>query len=88
MALVPWRASTRPEIAVVVCVAANDREWARIATADLLPRHLRAEIDQFIACRPALDEAGPTIAWRSRDETLTAIDDPAARWAATVNGRG
>lgn len=87
VALVHRHASARPEIEVVVCVAANDRKWATVVTTDQLPGHLREEIDRFVACRHPRDEARPTIVWGSRDEALTAIDDAAARWAATVNGR-
>lgn len=88
VALVHRHARARPDIEVVVCVAADDREWATIETAHELPVHLREEIERFVTCRHRFDEEEPTIVWGSRDEAMTAIDDAAARWAATVNGRG
>lgn len=87
VALVHRCAHAEPEIEVVVCVAADDGECRSIETASDLPAHLRDEIERFLARHP-VDEPTPTIVWGSRDEALTAIDDAAARWAATVNGRG
>jgi inorganic pyrophosphatase len=88
VALVHSCVSGRPEIQLIVCVAADERDWATIETADQLPRDLREEIAGFVACRHPFQEGRPAIVWGSRDEAMTAIDDAAARWAATVNGRG
>jgi len=76
------------EIAVVVCVAVDDRDWDAIDTADTLPGHLREEIERFLLSRWPLDESTATIAWGSTADARETIDDAAARWAATVDGRG
>ena len=76
------------ELEVVVCVAAADRDYGAIETADDLPGALRAAIERFVRSRWPLDESTATIVWGSAAEARDAIDDAAARWAATVNGRG
>jgi inorganic pyrophosphatase len=76
------------EIEVVVCVACHDREWDGVDAAEELPSHLREAIERFVlGCRP-LDGSGATLAWGSRADAMATIDDAAARWAATVDGRG
>lgn len=55
---------------------------------DTLPLKLRAQVEHLVTAGPPGEEAAETVAWCSADDVLTAIDDAAARWAATVNGRG
>ncbi len=73
---------------VVLCVALDDPSWRPIERARDLPAQLRDEIQQFLSARSARAGVGPRVAWCSRDDALAAIDDAAARWAATVNGHG
>ena len=73
---------------VVLCVALDDPSWQSIERAHDLPAELRNDIQQFLSARSARGGVGPSVAWCSRDDALTAIDDAAARWAATVNGHG
>jgi inorganic pyrophosphatase len=76
------------EIEVVVCVASDDREWDGIDTAEELPSQLREAIEWFVRGRGPLDESSATLAWGSRADARATIDDAAARWAATADGRG
>lgn len=55
---------------------------------DTLPLQLRAQAEHLVTAGPPAEEAAEIVAWCSADDVLTAIDDAAARWAATVNGRG
>jgi len=71
----------------VVCVPRTGSRWSRVRHAHDLPEQLQAEIERFITSRLPADQATEIVAWCSRDEALKAIDDAAARWAATVNGR-
>ena len=70
----------------VVCVALDDSAWSTVNRIGDLPAQLRREIEAFIATRPGARDA-PIVGWRAGHEALAAIDDAAARWAATVNGR-
>jgi inorganic pyrophosphatase len=69
---------------VVLCVARDDPAWTSVDRVQDLPGRLLDEIQRFISTRPVPQEV---VGWCSRDDALTAIDDAAARWAATVNGR-
>jgi inorganic pyrophosphatase len=71
---------------VVLCVALDDPFWQSIDRAHDLPTQLRDDIQQFLSARSARGGVGPSVAWCSHDDALAAIDDAAARWAATVNG--
>ena len=73
---------------IVLCVPLDDPAWSRVDRVQDLPAQLREDIERFITARPAPEGAITIAAWCSRDDALTAIDDAAARWAATVNGRG
>ena len=73
---------------VVLCVALGDPSWRGVDRAYDLPAQLRDDIQHFLTARSARGGVGPSVAWCSRDDALTAIDDAAARWAATVNGHG
>jgi inorganic pyrophosphatase len=73
---------------VVLCVALDDPVCRAIERAHDLPARLRDDIQQFLSARSARGGVGPSVAWCSRGEALTVIDDAAARWAATVNGHG
>jgi inorganic pyrophosphatase len=73
---------------VVLCVPLEDPAWTEVnRVQDLLP-HLREEIERFMTTRPSPETETAVVGWCSRDDALTAIDDAAARWAATVDGRG
>jgi inorganic pyrophosphatase len=76
------------EIAVVVCVSADERDWDAVDSADRLPGQLRDEIERFVLGRRPLDQSTATIAWGTPADARETIDDAAARWAATVDGRG
>jgi inorganic pyrophosphatase len=72
---------------LVLCVPRDDPSWSRVDSIhDLSPR-MRREIERFITRLPP-EGATEVIAWCSQEDAMTAIDDAAARWAATVNGRG
>jgi hypothetical protein len=73
---------------VVLCVAVDDPSWQSIDRAHDLTAKLRADIQRFPSARSARSGVGPSVAWCSRDDALAAIDDAAARRAATVNGHG
>jgi inorganic pyrophosphatase len=73
---------------VVLCVALDDPSSRAIGCAHDLPARLRDDIQQVLSARGARGGVGPSVASCSRDDALTAIDDAAARWAATVNGHG
>ena len=70
----------------VVCVALDDSAWSTVRRVGDLPTQLRREIEAFLAARPGARDAS-IVGWRAGDEALAAIDDAAARWAASVNGR-
>jgi inorganic pyrophosphatase len=73
---------------VVVCVACRDPSSRGIDSVHELSAETRADIERFITTRPPPEEATEVVAWCSREDALTAIDDAAAKWTATVNGRG
>ncbi|HUA46153.1 MAG TPA: inorganic diphosphatase [Solirubrobacteraceae bacterium] len=73
---------------VVLCVAMNDPSWQSTERAQDLPARLRDDIQQFLSACTAGGGVGPSLAWCSRDDAGAAIDDAAARWAATINGHG
>ena len=83
------RARSHPGVReVVVCVPVEDRTWGAIERTQDLPPQLRSEIEQLIERRPHARAKTEPVAWCSRDEALAAIDDAAARWAATADGHG
>jgi hypothetical protein len=67
---------------IVVCVAADDPVWHAVESGEG-SSDVRAGIERFAASR----RASATKAWLPRDDALSVIDDAAARWAATVDGR-
>jgi hypothetical protein len=73
---------------IVLCVALEGPAWNHVEEVHDLPVHVREEIEQFVTGRSAADPAAEVVAWWSRDAALSAIDDAAARWAATVDGHG
>lgn len=73
---------------VVVCVPLEDPDWSAIDRVQDLPARLRGEIERLIERHSRAETTAAAVAWRPRDEALTAIDDAAARWAATTNGHG
>jgi inorganic pyrophosphatase len=73
---------------IVVCVPLGDSTWAAVESIFEIPRELREEIERFATCRERSRTRVAVASWLSREEAMTAIDDAAARWAATVNGRG
>ena len=73
---------------VVLCVALDDPGWRAIERVHELPAQLRDDIQRFLSARSGRGGVGLSVAWCSEGEALTAIDDAAARWAATVNGHG
>lgn len=73
---------------IVLCVARGDSEWTDIDLVPDLPLRLRRDIEEFVTRAHSCDPVRSGVAWCSRDRALSAIDDAAARWAATANGRG
>lgn len=73
---------------VVLCVPLEDSAWRGVDRVQDLPPHLREEIERFVTTRPSPEAETAIVAWCSRDDALTAIDDAAARWAAAVDGHG
>ncbi len=73
---------------IVVCVPLVDQAWTTVESIYEVPRELREEIERFAIDRKPARVAAAVAGWQSRDDALMAIDDAAARWAATVNGRG
>jgi inorganic pyrophosphatase len=70
---------------IVVCVAAGGPAWYAVECGEDLSADVSAGAGRFAASR----RAPATIAgWLSRDDATTAIDDAAAHWAATLDGRG
>ncbi len=79
---------TRGYEEIVVCVAAGDPTWAAVESIQGIPGELRAEIERFVMSKAPRRGHVSITGWLSRDDAMTAIDDAAARWAGTVNGRG
>jgi len=73
---------------IIVCVPLGDSTWAAVESISEIPGKLRAEIERFATCRKRRRTRVAIAGWLSREDAMTAIDDAAARWAATVNGRG
>jgi len=73
---------------IVVCVPVGDSAWEAVESIHEIPRALREEIERFASRREPRRMRVVIAGWLSREEAMTAIDDAAARWAASVNGRG
>ena len=73
---------------IVVCVALEDPAWTEVESIYEIPRQLREEIENFAVLKQPRRNNPAVGGWLSSEHAMTAIDDAAARWAATVNGRG
>lgn len=73
---------------IAVCVPLEDPAWAPVESIYEIPRDLREDMEGFATCKESSPGGVAIAGWLSSEEALTAIDDAAARWAATVNGRG
>jgi inorganic pyrophosphatase len=73
---------------IVVCVRAADSAWTGAESIHDIPGRLRSEIEEFATHRPPFVADVAVAGWMSREDAMTAVDDAAARWAATANGRG
>ncbi len=74
--------------AIVLCVPLGDTSWTGIDLVGDLPLRLRRDLEQFVTLDQSGDRVPSGVAWCSRNRALSAIDDAAARWAATANRRG
>jgi inorganic pyrophosphatase len=73
---------------IVLCVPFGDMSWTGIELVGDLPLRLRRDLEQFVSLDQSGDRVPSGVAWCSRTRALSAIDNAAARWAATANGRG
>lgn len=73
---------------LVLCLPRDDPSWSGVDGVRDLSAGLLGQIERFVTVAWTPQNETQIIAWCSQDDAMTAIDDAAARWAATANGRG
>jgi inorganic pyrophosphatase len=73
---------------IVVCVSLGDAAWKDVESIYEVPHELREEIERFATRKESRRRRVAIAGWLAQEDAMTAIDNAAARWAATVNGRG